>query len=241
MKFYFIQTIRVLNFFIVLLLVLFTQNSIAKGFHSLDDIKETAREFVLNRINNTDEDIQVVIGRLDQRLRLNQCSVPLEAYSPDYEVRRGGLSTVGVRCNDVKPWSLYVPVSVKNFKKIAVLKHAVVRNTLLTEEDISFQKTNINQLTSGYFENIKDLKDKVLSQNLSKGTILTRHMVKSPMAIKRGQVVTLIAKNAVIEVRMEGKAMSKGAIGERIKVKNLKTNRIVEGVVMDKHLINVNL
>ena len=80
-----------------------------------------------------------------------------------------------------------------------------------------------------------------MSQNLSKGTILTKHMIKSPMAIKRGQMVTLIAKNSVIEVRMEGKAMSKGAIGERIKVKNLKTNRIVEGIILDKHLINVNL
>jgi flagella basal body P-ring formation protein FlgA len=61
------------------------------------------------------------------------------------------------------------------------------------------------------------------------------------MAITRGQTVTLIAKNAVIEVRAEGKAMTKGAIGDRIKVKNLKTKRIVEGVIINKHLINVNL
>ena len=100
---------------------------------------------------------------------------------------------------------------------------------------------NVNRLSAGYFENYESLKGKVLTQNLSKGTILTQHLVKSPIAVKQGQMVTLVAKNSVIEVRMEGKALSRGAVGERIKVKNLKSKRIVEGVIVDKYLINVNL
>ena len=231
-----IYSLLIRNFIISLLLMIFAQNSIAKGFQSLDDIAKTARDYILSQINNPGEDIQVVTGQLDRRLRLNQCSVPLEAYSPGYEIRQG-LSTVGVRCNDGKPWSF----SIKSFKEVAVLKHAVLRNAILTEDDIVFQKFNVNRLSSGYFDNINELKGKVLSQNLSEGAILTKHMVKTPMAIKQGQLVTLIAKNEAIEVRMEGKAMSKGAIGERIKVKNLKTKRIVEGIIIDKHLINVNL
>ena len=124
---------------------------------------------------------------------------------------------------------------------VATLKHAVIRNTVLTEEDISFNKMNINRLSSGYFDDISELKGKVLSQNLSKGMVLTKHHVKSAMAISRGQSVTIIAKNSTIEVRTKGMAMSKGAIGERIKVKNMKTERVVEGTIIDKHLISVNL
>lgn len=132
-------------------------------------------------------------------------------------------------------------MSVKNFKKVAILKHAVTRNTVLTNEDISLGKININRLSSGYFDDITELTGKILTRNLIKGEVLTKHHIKLPIAINRGQRVTVIAKNSVIEVRMEGTAMSRGAIGERIKVKNIKTKRIIEGVIVNKHLISVNL
>ncbi len=235
------QFISLLSSLFVLLAMTTLSNKVySKESHSLDDIAKTAHDFVFNQMQKPDEQIQVVIGQLDSRLRLHQCTIPLEAYNQNYEMRQG-LSTIGVRCNDSKPWSLYVPVSVKNFKMVATLKHAVIRNTVISDDDIALQKMDINRLSSGYFDDLEQLKGKMLTQNLSKGVVLTKHHVKLPMAINRGQSVTLIAKNSVIEVRMKGVAMSKGAIGERIKVKNMKSKRIVEGVIIDKDLINVNL
>jgi flagellar basal body P-ring formation protein FlgA len=228
------------SLFVFLIMTTLSSNAYSKESHSLDNISKTAHDFILEQTQNPDEEINIVVGQLDPRLRLHPCTVPLEAFSPGYTMRQG-LSTVGVRCRDGKPWSLYVPVTIKNFKKVAVLKQAVTRNTVLTDDNILLEKMNINRLSSGYFDDIKQLKGKVLTQNLSKGAVLTQHHIKSPMAINRGQLVTLVAKNSVIEVRAEGKAMSKGAIGERIKVKNMKTKRIVEGVIIDKYLINVNL
>ena len=226
--------------FILFSLITLSNNAYSVEAHSLDDIKKTAQDYVLTQLQNPDEDIQIVVGQLDPRLRLHQCSMPLEAYSQNYETRQG-LSTIGVRCNDHKPWSLYVPISIKNFKMVATLKHAVIRNTVLNDEDIYLKKMNINRLSSGYFDDVAQLRGKVLKQNLSKGVVINKHHVKAAMAISRGQSVTLIAKNSVIEVRTKGTAMSKGAIGERIKVKNLKSKRIVEGIIIDNHLINVNL
>ncbi len=215
-------------------------NVYSKEFQSLHEITRTAHDFILNQTQTENEDIQVVVSKLDPRLRLHQCTVALEAFNQNYEIRLGR-STVKVRCDDFKPWSLYVPVSIKNFKKVATLKHALTRNTVLTDKDIFLQKMNINRLSSGYFDDISQLKGKILTQSLTKGAVLTKHHVKLAMAIIRGQRVTVIARNSVIEVRMEGTAMSKGAIGDRIKVKNMKTKRIVEGVIINKHLISVNL
>ena len=228
--------------FVLLATMLLSTNAYSKEFHPLDDITKTAHEFTINQISNGNEDgnIEVVVGQIDPRLRLHQCTIPLEAYSQNYEVRQGQ-STVGVRCNDVKPWSLYIPISVKNFKPVATLKHAVTRNSIITDDDIALKKININRLSSGYFDDLTKLRGKILTQNLAKGAVLTNHHIKSPMAITRGQRVTVIAKNSTIEVRMEGTAMSKGAVGERIKVKNLRTKRIVEGIIINNHLISVNL
>jgi flagellar basal body P-ring formation protein FlgA len=234
------QIMSLASSLLILVVITLPTNAYSKEFQSLDEIATTAHDFILNQIQTENEDIQVVVGKLDPRLRLHQCAVPLEAFSQNYEMRLGR-STVGVRCDDFKPWSLYVPLSIKNFKKVATLKHALTRNTVLTDEDIFLQKMNINRLSSGYFDDISQLKGKILTQSLTKGAVLTKHHVKLAMAINRGQRVTVIARNSVIEVRMEGTAMSKGAIGDRIKVKNMKTKRIVEGVIINKHLISVNL
>lgn len=228
------------NLLVLLAITTLSTNVYSKEYHSLEDISRTAHDFALNQIQNPDEEIQINVGHLDPRLSLHRCEMPLEAFSQGYETRQGR-STVGVRCTDHKPWSLYVPIAIKNFKSIVILKQSAARNTVLTEADISLEKMNINRLSSGYFSDINQVKGKILTQSLSQGAVLTNNHIKLPMAINRGQLVTLIAKNSVIEVRAEGKAMSKGAIGERIKVKNMKTKRIVEGVIIDKHLINVNL
>ncbi len=228
------------NFLALLAIMAMSNNVYSKEYHSLEDISRTAHDFALSQIQTPDEDIKINVGHLDPRLSLHRCAIPLEAFSQGYETRQGR-STVGVRCTDNKPWSLYVPITINNFKQVVILKQAATRNTVLTEADISLVKMNINRLSSGYFSDINQVIDKILTQSLSKGAVLTNNQIKLPVAINRGQLVTLIAKNSVIEVRAEGKAMSKGAIGERIKVKNMKTKRIVEGVIIDKHLINVNL
>lgn len=212
----------------------------AENRHSLDDIANTAHDYVYNELNRPDENIEIIIGQLDPRLRLHQCSIPLQAFHQSY-ANQQTINTVGVRCNDEKPWSLYVPVTVNNYKKIAILKHAVVRNSIITDTDFQLEKRNINHLTSGYFDKPEQLIGKVITQNLSSGTVLTKHHIKLATAVNRGQSVTLIAKNSVIEVRMKGVAMSKGAIGERIKVKNTNSKRIIEGIIINKDLISVNL
>ncbi len=207
---------------------------------SVDEIANTARAFIYDQMNAPGTNLEVSVNTIDRRLRLKACGQQLEAFSPGYGSRKG-MSTVGVRCNSDQPWSIYVSVTVKVFRNVAVLKHTVPRNQLLTEADIVFEKTDVNRLSSGYFTDMQDITGKMLTQNLAPGTILSQYVLKAPVAIKNGQMVTLVAKNSVIEVRTEGKALSRGAIGDRIRVKNLKTKRIIEGVVFDNQLIYVNL
>ena len=228
------------NMLILLFVGLFSKNISATEIHSLEDIMNAAQDYVLNNMEKPDEDFEIVVGKLDRRLRLRKCNSQLEAYNPGYPARQG-LTTVGVRCNDNKPWSLYVPVTIKEFKKVAILSRANTRNTVLTNTDIEFIRMNVNRLSSGYFEKPEEIVGMILSQHLTKGAILNKHHVKKQMAVNRGQMVTLIAKNDVVEVRMEGEALSNGAIGEKIRVKNLRSKRIIEGTILDKRLINVNL
>lgn len=226
----------------VVFLTLWTGPRVASAseIQPLEDITNTARAYVYAQLNQEGNNIEVSVSQIDRRLKLQRCSQALEAFSPGYGSGTR-MSTVGVRCNGEKPWSLYVPVTVKVFKQVVVLKRPVARNAPLGAADIAYEKTNVNRLTGGYFTQLSEIEGKILTQNLAPGAILTPYLLKSPMAIRQGQMVTLIARNSAIEVRAEGKALSRGAVGDRIKVKNLKTKRVIEGVILDNQIVSVNL
>ena len=81
--------------------------------------------------------------------------------------------------------------------------------------------------------------DMQMKRSLTAGFALNSNVIALPKLIHRGQRVTLLAQGDGIEVRSEGKALSDGAKGERVSVKNLSSNRIVQGIVSADGLIMI--
>jgi flagella basal body P-ring formation protein FlgA len=65
--------------------------------------------------------------------------------------------------------------------------------------------------------------------------------VESQKLVKRGQQVVLLAQTSSIIVKMSGKAMADGAAGEKIKVKNLSSDRVIEGIVTENGSVRTNV
>jgi flagella basal body P-ring formation protein FlgA len=57
--------------------------------------------------------------------------------------------------------------------------------------------------------------------------------------VKRGQHVTLLAAVGGLEVRAAGVAMNDAAAQGRVRVQNISSNRIVEGVVESPDVIRI--
>jgi flagella basal body P-ring formation protein FlgA len=116
------------------------------------------------------------------------------------------------------------------------------RGALLTEKDLSLEELDITALHRGYMEEITDAIGKKLKRNLQRGQVLTPHQVATPLAVKRGNRVTIIASTpGAFEIRMQGQAMDNGAAGDRIKVKNTSSKRVVEATIRSPGIVEVAL
>jgi len=173
---------------------------------------------------------EIHTGKLDSRLHLVQCELPLETFMPSGG-RTLGNTTVGVRCTQPKPWTLYVPMTVSIYKQVVVAADTLPRGTILSARQLKLAKRNLAKLPQGYYIDPAKLVGMKLKRNITSGFPLTPTMVAAPKLIKRGQRVTLVSHTTAIRVVMPGKALENGAIGERIRVKNLSSKRVVEGVV----------
>ncbi|MBT8121609.1 MAG: flagellar basal body P-ring formation protein FlgA [Gammaproteobacteria bacterium] len=202
-------------------------------------IKRAAESFITDVVRSSHgAEPTVRAGSLDSRLRLTRCDIPLEAFQPGGS-RALGNTTVGIRCTGNTSWTLYVPVSVSLFGDVVVAARPLTRATLLTAADLKMARRDLAQLHSGYFGSIDQAIGKQAGRNIAVDTAISTSLVKEPLAVKRGQRVSLVALAGGLEVRMTGEAMSDGTKGQRIKVRNLRSKRVVDGIVKSATTIQV--
>lgn len=215
-----------------MLVVLLIGSAVAEDadIQSLASIRSAAEAFVLDQLGTDQPGVAAEAGRLDPRLRLAACDQPLETFSAAGS-RMGSNTSVGVRCDGSRPWRIYVPVKVSRETEVAVLARSLARGASLDAEAIRMQRMDTTTLGFGYYE----AADRVIGQTLRRaaaaGTVITPALVAVPPTIRKDEQVTLVAQRSGIAIRAPGRAMADARLGDLIRVRNLSSERVVEGVV----------
>lgn len=216
----------------VLLALLGPTVATAQALQSHDSIRSAARRFMLARVSAAGErDVSIKVDALDARLRLPACAAPLQAFAPPGG-RNIGNTTVGVRCAGARPWTLYVPARVIVRDQVLVAQYALARGQTVTANALAWQERDLSRLSFGYLTDRAAALGKVLRRAVGAGTVITPDMLAAPLLVQRGQTVTLVAGGSAVAVRMSGKALSDGALGEIVRVRNPRSERVVQGVVV---------
>ena len=227
---------------LVLIILLIASSSVTSAqprVHHLEDIRDSVREFLEAHTPPSGVRVSIAVGELDRRLRLTQCAQPLEHFWPS--TGRTGNVAVGARCLHPQPWTLYVPAKVRWFRPVVVLSRALPRRTPLTRTDIRVEERDVASLRSGYISKAERVIGKTLVRSLPEGFVLHDTLVRTPRLVRRGQRVTLLAESNGIQVRSDGTALADGGKGDRVTVKNLRSRRVVEGVVLTRGTVHIRL
>ena len=180
------------------------------------------------------------MGRIDPRLRLAPCDRQLEGFTRP-GARDVGNVTVGIRCDGTSPWTIYIAATVKVLDMVLVLNHPVSRNQQLTEQDVRLEEHDIGRLRQGFMTDPRDVIGMLARVSLQADRVLVPSVLTLPKLVQRGQMVTLLAGTPGFEVRSSGKALEDGARGDLISVKNLSSNRTVEGMVVTVGVVQVSM
>jgi flagellar basal body P-ring formation protein FlgA len=219
---------------------------LAAGAHAqqplqaLDAIQATAEDFVRTQLPQTSGKYFLSASRLDPRLRLAECTVPLEPFlqSP------GALTahtTVGVRCASHNQWTVFVQVALEQELSVLVLRRPLARRARIVVGDVELQTRRVPGLGSNFISDLTILEGRRLRRALPAGAALTPDALATEVLIKRGQQVTLLAANGGIQIRAQGHALTEGSANERIRVQNVNSLKIVEGVIENAGTVRVDL
>ncbi len=222
----------------ILLPFICVTNTVYAGFHPIDEIRETAINYVQQHVAGNNSDVRISSKPLDKRLRLPLCESPLESFFP-HANNNGRNTTVGIRCHGPKPWSIYVGVTVNIFKDVVVSVRTMARNSIITDNDIQLKRMSINHLSGAYIEDAKKIIGLQLTRPLQINTPVLTSMLKKPIEIRRGDKVRLVARSTSFAVSMEGEALTDAAIGDKIRVRNSRSRRVIEGKLVNHDTVFV--
>jgi len=207
---------------------------------SLLAIKQTAHTFIVRQITPDFPNHEIEVSDLDPRLNLAACDAPLEGFLPPGG-RLPGNTTIGVRCPGGKPWTVYVPATVKAMRKVVITKRPILRGSAIGKDDIALEEREITGKANAYIFDPAHALGKIAKRPLNSSTAVKPGMLDAPLLVRRGQRVIILAQGTGIEVRMMGTALMDGSKGQLVRVKNTVSKRTIEGLVIKPGIIRVNM
>ena len=212
----------------------------ATEYQSLSSIALQVEEFVMQYAYESPYPPRFKVGKLDSRLRLKACqqTLSIEFTRPDYIK---GNTALTVSCPLNTAWKLHLPVRIELFEDVAVVTKPLLRGQLIDESSISFQKTDVTRLNNGYFLNKVALQQLQARRDLMRGTVLTPKNLAARLLVRSGQQVTLMLSYNGLEIKSIGRALQSARLGQVVKVRNSRSQKIVEGIVKGEALVQVSL
>jgi len=155
----------------------------------------------------------------------------------NYTFRTKLANSIEVVKTDKSYGFLKKPITKKT-SNVFVLKHYKKKGDKIAKSDLVLSEEK-NILSNGAFDDLKLILGKRLKRSLSKGAILKANHLNPDWLVYKNQKVTIEHNIGEIYVKMNGIALSNGVKGDRILVKNISSNKTVEGFVKSEKKISI--
>lgn len=212
--------------------------SAAGDFQAIAPLESLAKSAAAVQLPALTDKQRLLVGPVDPHLQLQRCNLPVKATVGPGAHLRDRIS-VELQCPGTPPWHIYVPVRVIGTSKVTIAAHAIVAGSVLTNNDLRVEQRDIPGLPPGYMDDPAAVVGMTAGRPISSDAVITNQLLVAAKAVQRGQTVTLVADAAGMSVRMAGRALSDGLINQRVRVVNLSSGKIVEGVARSTQIVEI--
>lgn len=210
----------------------------AGNYHDLSKISRQVENFLFSFPElKRDSDTIVKVNSIDRRLKLAQCD------KLNFNLASGsnltGKTSIRVICSSPKSWSFYLTAHISRFQAVYIANNSLSRGHILQASDVYKSRKDLSKLPFGYITDANDVIGKQMKRHVQAGRILTPSQLRKPVVVKRGEIISIQKQASGFSINMKGIAMANGAIGDRIRVKNNSSKRIVEGTVYKAGIVTI--
>lgn len=146
---------------------------------------------------------------------------------------------VSVYVNDVFYRRAILYYRVKVYDTVLVAAHDLKPDATIGEADVKLAEVTVDDAATTYLHATSEIAGRVPARYLSAGKPITENVLQSALVIDVSAPVTLLTDYNGIQVTAEGIALQRGRVGDRIRVKNARSGKVLLGTVIDAHTVKV--
>ena len=129
-------------------------------------------------------------------------------------------------------------VLVKIYDNVLVANHDLRIEIPVTESDFRVEEIAIDGRTE-YVKDVQEIAGLVPHRYVRAGSPIATNYFQQPVAVQMGSIVKIIVRHGALQATAKGVAMSRGRIGQTIKVKNEASQKIISAKVIDDQTVEV--
>lgn len=209
-------------------------------YEDVAHLESLARSTAAQEFSPLSDHQRLVVGPIEQRVELAKCRTPVRSFLSSAHHMKDR-ATIELRCQDAKEWHLYVQVRVVGTSPVAVAVHALVAGVVLQASDMRIEEHDISELPLGFMDDPAVAAGLTVARPITGGAYITNQQLVAPKAVQKGQMVTLVADAGGLSIRMAGRALGDGLLNQRVKVTNLSSGKVVEGIARSQQVVEIIL
>ena len=182
---------------------------------------------------------EIQVRAPDSRLQLAACERPPQARLAYGDAVAARMS-VQVRCAGPVSWSVQLPVELSSEIDVLVVQRPLPRGARPQPGDVLLARRRVPGVSADYVNLPAQLDGYHLKRPVAAGGVLALADLDPDPVIRRGMAVTLVTSTGSFEVRAPGRALADAALGERVRIQNLASAKVVEGLAERSGTVRVD-
>ncbi|WP_462157607.1 flagellar basal body P-ring formation chaperone FlgA [Pseudoalteromonas sp. GB56] len=184
-----------------------------------------------------DQQLQVHAVDLDSRIPERYCEQLPEmvaATSPPFNRQ----VAVQLKCNSPAVWTQYVHVRIEKLSPIVVAKENIGRGQLIDAQSVTVAMRPQHFVRAQYVEEPELIVGSRSKRSIRQGSPINANQL---CMVCKGDNVNIIATINGLTIKTSGEALEDGAIGDNVRVRNVKSGRQVNAQVTAVETVTVNI
>lgn len=126
---------------------------------------------------------------------------------------------------------VYTRSSIKIYKRLLTSAARIKKGTVMTTAEISYVEKDLSNLPSSVIFDVSAVAGKETITFIPQGTVLLDWMFRQVPLVKKGDTVDVFKSSDGIKVSVKALCLADGYAGKTVKVRNLSSDKIIEGIV----------
>jgi flagella basal body P-ring formation protein FlgA len=134
---------------------------------------------------------------------------------------------------------IIAPATIEVWSDVVLAAKPIGKFQPIEEDDIVVKKMNLARVPANVIVRLDQVLGQRAKHSIAANSVLRSDQVESPPVVQRGDVVQMIAESSFLKVAARGLAKESGAVGDRIRVMNMGSKKIVYAQVVDQKTVQV--